>query len=61
MLEIAGQAVLMENAPDDLKTLAPSRGWIIGSHHHADGVAEAIEAVLAEDSLVDPVGSTEQW
>jgi hydroxymethylpyrimidine pyrophosphatase-like HAD family hydrolase len=53
MLEIAGQAVLMENAPDDLKLLATERGWVIGGHHNADGVAGAIESVLSMgDGLV---------
>ena len=47
MLEIAGRAVLMENAPDDLKQLALEEGWQIGEHHLQDGVAVAIEAVLA--------------
>jgi hydroxymethylpyrimidine pyrophosphatase-like HAD family hydrolase len=47
MLEIAGRAVLMDNAPEDLKVLARERGWQIGLANHADGVAEAIEAALA--------------
>jgi len=46
MLEIAGAAVLMDNAPEDLKALARDRGWHIGASHHHDGVAEAIEAAL---------------
>jgi hypothetical protein len=46
MLEVAGRAMLMENAPEDLKTVAVERGWMIGGHHDADGVAEAIEAAL---------------
>jgi hydroxymethylpyrimidine pyrophosphatase-like HAD family hydrolase len=46
MLEIAGAAVLMDNAPDDLKALARDRGWYIGASHHHDGVAEAIESAL---------------
>jgi hydroxymethylpyrimidine pyrophosphatase-like HAD family hydrolase len=58
MLEIAGQGVLMENAPDDLKLLAAERGWVIGGHHLADGVAEAVESLLAHnDVLPEPVGS----
>ena len=48
MLEVAGRAVLMGNAPDDLKELAMQRGWPIGRHHAEDGVADAIEAVLDE-------------
>jgi Cof subfamily protein (haloacid dehalogenase superfamily) len=48
MLEVAGQSILMGNAPDDLKALARERDWTIGSRHDQDGVAEAIEAVLAD-------------
>ena len=46
MLEVAGTAVLMDNAPEDLKELARSRGWRLGLSNRADGVAEAIEAAL---------------
>ena len=42
MLEIAGQPVLMGNAPDDLKAMASAQGWRIAGSHEADGVAEAI-------------------
>jgi len=47
MLEVAGQKVLMGNAPDDLKQTALERGWTVGRRHDEDGVALAIEAVLA--------------
>jgi hydroxymethylpyrimidine pyrophosphatase-like HAD family hydrolase len=47
MLEVAGRAVLMGNAPEDLKAMAAERGWMVGQRHHEDGVAEAIETVLA--------------
>jgi hypothetical protein len=47
MLEVAGQKVLMGNAPDDLKQTALERGWPVGRRHDEDGVAHAIEAVLA--------------
>jgi hydroxymethylpyrimidine pyrophosphatase-like HAD family hydrolase len=47
MLEIAGSAVLMENAPEDLKVLAHSRGWRIGLANTDHGVAEAIESALS--------------
>ena len=43
MLDVAGVAVLMENAPEDLKRLAAGRGWTMAGHHARDGVAEAIE------------------
>src|SRR5271154_5846316 len=46
MLEVAGRAVLMGNAPEDLKALAEDRGWVVGRRHDEDGVAEVIEAVL---------------
>jgi hydroxymethylpyrimidine pyrophosphatase-like HAD family hydrolase len=46
MLEIAGQAVLMGNAPEDLKAAAAERGWRMGLRHDEDGVAEAIESAL---------------
>ena len=46
MLEAAGSAVLMANAPDDLKAVAAARGWAVGGRHDADGVAEAVERAL---------------
>jgi hydroxymethylpyrimidine pyrophosphatase-like HAD family hydrolase len=50
MLEVAGQAVLMGNAPEDLKALAEDRGWRMGRRHDEDGVAEVIERVLGGGS-----------
>ena len=47
MLEIAGAAVLMDNAPEDLKALARTRNWRIGLSNASDGVAEAIESALS--------------
>lgn len=47
MFEAAGAAVLMDNAPEDLKVLARVRGWRLGPSNRNDGVAEAIEAALA--------------
>jgi hydroxymethylpyrimidine pyrophosphatase-like HAD family hydrolase len=46
MLEIAGSAVVMDNAPEDLKALARERNWSIGPSNNNDGVAEAVESVL---------------
>lgn len=46
MLEIAAQAVVMANAPEDLKDLARERGWTIGLSNLDDGVAHAIEHAL---------------
>jgi hydroxymethylpyrimidine pyrophosphatase-like HAD family hydrolase len=51
MLEMAGQAVLMGNAPNDLKQMAAEQGWSLGRRHDEDGVAEAIEVALAEIPL----------
>ena len=47
MLEVAGAAVLMANAPPDLKLFAASRNWPIGPANSADGVAHTIESALA--------------
>jgi hydroxymethylpyrimidine pyrophosphatase-like HAD family hydrolase len=46
MLEAAGSAVLMANAPEDLKKAGLARGWRVGGHHAEDGVAVAVEAAL---------------
>ncbi|MBS1800931.1 MAG: HAD-IIB family hydrolase [Acidobacteria bacterium] len=46
MLEAANGAVLMGNAPDDLKEVAAARGWALGKRHDEDGVAVALEAAL---------------
>ncbi len=54
MLEAAGSAVLMANAPADLKEVAAARGWGIGKRNDEDSVAEAIEAAL-DGALVMPV------
>jgi len=47
MLEAAGSAVLMANAPADLLALARNRNWLIAPAHDDDGVAIAIEDALA--------------
>lgn len=49
MLRLAGRAVLMSNAPEDLKALARASGWTIAPSNDEDGVAVAIEAALAQD------------
>jgi hydroxymethylpyrimidine pyrophosphatase-like HAD family hydrolase len=46
MFEAAGRAVLMENAPEDLKTIACESGWSIAPSNRDDGVAHAIESTL---------------
>ncbi len=48
MLRIAGRAVLMRNAPDDLLNMAEDEGWEIGASHDDDAVAEAIESAIAD-------------
>lgn len=55
MLKLAGSAVLMANAPEDLKQLARRNGWAITAPNDEDGVADAIESAL-QDALV-PLGS----
>jgi hydroxymethylpyrimidine pyrophosphatase-like HAD family hydrolase len=51
MLRLAGQSVLMANAPEDLKALANSSGWTVVPSNNEDGVAIAIEAALAGVSV----------
>lgn len=50
MLRMAGRAVLMANAPEDLKAIAVQNDWILAPTNDDDGVALAIEEVL-EGSL----------
>jgi hydroxymethylpyrimidine pyrophosphatase-like HAD family hydrolase len=59
MLEAAGSAVLMANAPEDLKEVAAVRGWAVGAHHLEDGVAVAIEAAL--EGKLQPVTMARSW
>ncbi len=47
MLKAAGQAVLMGNAPGELRQLAGVHGWSIGLTNDEDGVAFAIEAAIS--------------
>jgi hydroxymethylpyrimidine pyrophosphatase-like HAD family hydrolase len=47
MLRLAGQAALMSNAPDDLKSLAHTSGWTVVPSNNEDGVAVAIESALS--------------
>jgi hydroxymethylpyrimidine pyrophosphatase-like HAD family hydrolase len=53
MLEVAGFPVLMGNAPDDLKASAAARGWRLTAPHDEDGVADAIERILAVSEAED--------
>ncbi len=67
MLEIAGRAVLMANAPADLLPVAERRGWHVGGRHDEDGVARAIEEVCldwredAEEMVGARLGDAGQW
>jgi Cof subfamily protein (haloacid dehalogenase superfamily) len=47
MLEWAGQAVLMGNAAQDLRTLAKTNGWKQAPPNDEDGVAVTLETALA--------------
>jgi hydroxymethylpyrimidine pyrophosphatase-like HAD family hydrolase len=46
MLDVAGWAVLLGNAPDDLKGIAANKGWTLGKRHDEDGVAEIVGMAL---------------
>ena len=46
MLEAAGRAVLMGNAPEDLKEVGRGRGWLMGKRNDEDGVADVVGMVL---------------
>ena len=48
MLEWAGQAVLMGNAAQELRTMAKMRGWKQGPHNDQDGVAQVLETVVTK-------------
>ena len=50
MLEWAGQAVLMGNAAQDLRTLAKTNGWKQAPPNDEDGVAVTLEMALARRS-----------
>jgi hypothetical protein len=46
MLTAAGNAILMGNAPEELRALAKEQGWTVGPTNDEDGVAIAIAAAL---------------
>ena len=50
MLNWAGTGVLMGNATEELRALAPSRGWFVGPRNSEDGVAVVLEQVLQAHS-----------
>lgn len=47
MLEFAGHAVVMANGAPDLVAEARRRGWTVAATNDADGVAQAVESVMA--------------
>jgi Cof subfamily protein (haloacid dehalogenase superfamily) len=48
MLEWAGQAVMMGNAAQELRTMAKTRGWKQAPPNNEDGVAVVLEAAIAK-------------
>lgn len=50
MLESAGYPVVMANAPDKLREMARLRGWAVTGSNDEDGVAQAVESVLASNA-----------
>lgn len=48
MLEYAGHAVLMGNAPPELLEMAGEKGWRVTATNDGDGVAMTIDAILAD-------------
>jgi Cof subfamily protein (haloacid dehalogenase superfamily) len=47
MLDWAGTGVLMGNATEELRALAPERGWLVGPTNSEDGVAVMLEQAIA--------------
>jgi Cof subfamily protein (haloacid dehalogenase superfamily) len=47
MLDWAGTGVLMGNASEELREMAPGRGWLVGPTNVNDGVAVMLEAAIA--------------
>ncbi len=54
MLEWAGQAVVMGNAAQELRTLAKTRGWKQAPPNDQDGVAVVLEAAIQRYSMTAP-------
>ncbi|MGH9616392.1 MAG: HAD family hydrolase, partial [Acidobacteriaceae bacterium] len=46
MLDYAGHAIVMENAPAELHAMAAARGWAATGSNEADGAAQAILRML---------------
>jgi hypothetical protein len=52
MFQVSGRAAVMANAPQELQALAAKRGWLIAASNDEDGVANVIEAALANDLAI---------
>ena len=50
MMEWAGQAVVMANAEQELRTMAKMNGWKQAPSNDQDGVAVALEAAMRRTS-----------
>jgi Cof subfamily protein (haloacid dehalogenase superfamily) len=50
MLDWAGTGVLMGNATEELRDLAPTRGWLVGPTNAEDGVAIMLEKAIAHSN-----------
>jgi Cof subfamily protein (haloacid dehalogenase superfamily) len=48
MLDWAGTGILMGNATEELRSIAPARGWLIGPTNAEDGVAIMLEKAVAQ-------------
>ena len=46
MLQAAGSAILMGNAPEELRRMAATEGWTVGPTNNEDGVAVALESLM---------------
>jgi Cof subfamily protein (haloacid dehalogenase superfamily) len=57
MLDWAGTGVLMGNATEELRAMAPARGWRIGPTNSEDGVAAMLEEAIAMLTTVSPATS----
>jgi hydroxymethylpyrimidine pyrophosphatase-like HAD family hydrolase len=57
MLDWAGTGVLMGNATEELRSMAPGRGWLVGPRNSDDGVAVMLEQAIAVLAATNSVGS----
>jgi len=59
MLDWAGVGVLMGNATEELRSIAPERGWVVGPTNTDDGVGQVLEqatAMLLNENAVSTSG-----